>query len=189
MAAMTGDIVSKGAPDVPLSSETSPYEDRRFADEGARAVEPLGELRHRPSCSDDTIDLAAYLRDIARSAVASFGIGNRTHLKFDVGQDCFVPGRTASLVGLAVNELVMNAITFAHPSGIAGHLLIGCGRSGGAIIIDIADDGVGLPEGFDPMAGGNFGLKLVRSVAAQLKAQLEFIDTGIGLHARLTLPA
>ena len=160
-----------------------------FADEVVRRIERLGELHRRLSCSDDATGLAKYLRGIAQSAVASVDVQNRTHLKFDIGQECIVPGRTASLVGLAVNELVMNVIKYAHPSGIAGRLLIGLSRHGDAIVVDIADDGVGLPEGFDPMTGGGFGLKLTRSLAARLKAQLNFADTGTGLHARLTIPA
>jgi two-component sensor histidine kinase len=139
--------------------------------------------------SDDATDLAEYLRDIAQSAVASVDVHNRTHLKFAIAEECIAPGRTASLVGLAVNELVMNAIKYAHPSGIAGQLSIGCSRHGDAIVVDIADDGVGLPEGFDPMSEGGFGLKLTRSLAARLKAKLNFVDTGIGLHIRLTMPA
>jgi two-component sensor histidine kinase len=160
-----------------------------FADEIIRRIERLGDLHRRLSCSDDATDLAKYLRNIAQSAVASVDLLNRTHLKFEIAEDCIVPGRRASLVGLAVNELVMNAIKYAHPSGISGQLLIGCSRRGDAIVVDVADDGVGLPEGFDPMTEGGFGLKLVRSLADQLKAQLDFADTGIGLHARLTIPA
>ncbi len=160
-----------------------------FADEIVRRIERLGELHRRLSCSDDSTDLAKYLRGIAQSAVASVDVRNRTHLKFDIAEECSVPGRTASLVGLAVNELVMNAVKYAHPSGIAGQLLIGCSREGDAIVVEIADDGVGWPEGFDPMTEGGFGLKLVRSLSAQLKAQLNFADTGTGLHARLTIPA
>ena len=74
-------------------------------------------------------------------------------------------------------------------SGIAGLLLIGCNRRGDTIVVDVVDDGVGLPEGFDPMTAGGFGLKLTRSLAARVKAQLNFVDTGTGLHARLTIPA
>jgi len=160
-----------------------------FADEIIQRIERVGELHRRLSVSDDATDLAEYLRGIALSAVASVDSFNRTHLKFAIAEECSVPGRTASLVGLAVNELVVNAIKYAHPSGIAGQLLIGCNREGDAIVVDIADDGVGLPEGFDPMTGGGFGLKLVRSLSTQLKAQLNFADTGTGLHARLTIPA
>jgi two-component sensor histidine kinase len=164
-------------------------DDRLFADEVVRRIERLGELHRRLSLSGDATDLAKFLRGIAQSAVASVDVHNRTHLKFDIAQDCIVPGRMASLVGLAVNELVMNTIRHAHPSGIAGQVLIGCRRDGDAIVVDIADDGVGLPEGFDPMTDGGFGLKLTRSLAAQLKAQLNFADTGTGLHVRLMIPA
>ena len=176
--------------DAPFASGSEiASDDSLFADNVVRSIERLGELHRRVSLSNDTADLAKYLRDIVQSAVASVDVDKRTHLRFDIAEECSVPGRMASLVGLAVNELVMNAVRYAHPSGIAGELLIGCSRDGDAIVVEIADDGVGLPEGFDPMTGGGFGLKLVRSVAAQLKAQLDFVDTGIGLHVRLTIPA
>ena len=82
----------------------------------------------------------------------------------------------------------MNAIKYAHPSGVMGNVLIGCNRAGDAIIVDVADDGVGFPEGFDPMTSGELGLQLVRSLANQLKAQLLFHDTGIGVHVTLAIP-
>jgi two-component sensor histidine kinase len=205
---MKDDVPPTGSRDAPVAcgsktsaSESQPQPNRKqpngatvpddglFADEVVRRIERLGEIYRRLSLSGDAAGLAEYLRDIAQSAVASVDVHNRTHLKFDIAQEYFVPGRTASLVGIAVNELVTNAIKYAHPSGIAGQLLIGLSRHGDAIVVEIADDGVGWPEGFDPMTGGGFGLKLTRSLAARLKAQLNFVDTGIGLHVRLTIPA
>jgi two-component sensor histidine kinase len=91
-------------------------------------------------------------------------------------------------VGLAVSELVMNAVKFAHPAGVAGELLIACNRRDDLIVIEVTDDGVGLPEGFDPAVDGQFGLQLLRSLAAQLKARLEFHNTELGLRVRLSLP-
>ena len=83
----------------------------------------------------------------------------------------------------------MNAIKFAHPTGVAGHLLVGCSRHEDIITVEVVDDGVGLPERFDPTVDGQFGLQLLRLLAAQLKARLEFDDTGLGLSVRLSLPA
>ena len=61
-------------------------------------------------------------------------------------------------------------------------------RPGGAILIQIADDGVGLPEGFDPAKDGGLGMRMVRMLADQLGASLTFESTGIGLTVRLLIP-
>jgi two-component sensor histidine kinase len=82
----------------------------------------------------------------------------------------------------------MNAIKFAHPTGVTGHLLVGCNRREDMTVIEVVDDGVGLPERFDPTVDGQFGLQLLRSLASQLKARLEFDNTGLGLSVRLSLP-
>ena len=99
-----------------------------------------------------------------------------------------MPAHAALLVGVAVSELLMNAVKYAHPSGIAGNVLVSCNRVGDRVFVDVADDGVGFPEGFDPMVSGELGLQLVRSLARQLKAELSFHDTGIGVHVTLSVP-
>ena len=89
---------------------------------------------------------------------------------------------------MAVSELLMNAVKYAHPTGVMGKVMIACNRAGDTVIVDIADDGVGFPVGFDPMTSGELGLQLVRSLAGQLKGQLLFHDTGIGVHVTLSIP-
>jgi two-component sensor histidine kinase len=148
----------------------------------------VGKLHGRLSRLDGPVDLADYLQDIAKSAVTGLSFAGRTHLNFDMSEACVVSARAAPLVGLAVSELVMNAVKFAHPAGVAGELLIACNRRDDLIVIEVTDDGVGLPEGFDPAVDGQFGLQLLRSLAAQLKARLEFHNTELGLRVRLSLP-
>src|SRR5262245_24515473 len=142
----------------------------------------------RLSRTNGRIYLSKLVRVIAESAVSTLDIFGRTHLLFRTEEDCFVPANTASAVGVVVNELVMNAIKYAHPSGVAGRLLIGCNRHSDAIVVEIVDDGVGLPEGFDPMVDGKLGFQLARSAAAQVNARLTFVDTGLGLLVRLGIP-
>ena len=56
------------------------------------------------------------------------------------------------------------------------------------IVVEVTDDGVGFPEGFEPATDGELGLQLVRSLALQLKGHLMLEDTGIGVRARLSFP-
>jgi two-component sensor histidine kinase len=162
---------------------------RLLVEELGQRLEAIGRLHGRLSRLDGPVDLADYLREVSKTAVSGLAFAGRMHLHFDMADACIVSARAAPLVGLAVSELVMNAVKFAHPTGVTGDLQVGCNRRGDVIVIEVIDDGVGLPEGFNPAVDGQFGLQLLRSLAAQLKARLEFVDTGIGLCVRLSLPA
>jgi hypothetical protein len=167
-----------------------PVEDVRPAlEKGGLPLEPAGGL-HRCLAvrAGETVDLSDYLRDVAQSAVEALPFPGRTHLSLDIAARCPTDSNTAVLIGLCVNELITNAIKHAHPSGVAGLVLIGCNRSGDRIVVEIADDGIGFPEGFRPASVGQGGLHLVRTLAFQLGAQLAFEDTGIGVRARLRIP-
>lgn len=189
--ALIAGFVRMHARDVARRTGPASLEDVRILlEEVGLRVEAVGQLHRRLALVDrpTSVDLATYLRDIAQSVIASLSFAGRAHVAFDARAACAMPAHAALLVGLAVSELLMNAIKYAHPSGVTGNVLIGCNRAGDAIIVDIADDGVGFPEGFDPMTSGELGLQLVRSLANQLKADLRFYDSGIGVHVTLSIP-
>lgn len=176
-----------------IATQTSPVSVeavRRVLEEVGLRLDAVGRLHRRfaPCESADRIDLASYVRDVAQSAVETLSFEGQMRLSFDISAPCPVPSRTALLIGLCVNELLMNAIEHAHPSGVAGQVMVGCNRSSNWIVLEIADDGVGFPEGFRPATDGRAGLQLVRSLADQLGAPLVFRDTGIGISVRLSVP-
>jgi len=74
--------------------------------------------------------------------------GTITRLPSD---DCAVTAVEAALIGLIVDEAVTNSIKYAHPTGVPGRVTVECQQDHrGGITIEVADDGVGLPENFDP---------------------------------------
>lgn len=83
-----------------------------------------------------------------------------------------------------------NSVKYAHPAGVAGTLCVGCRQADeGAVIVEVSDDGVRLPEGFDTTGGGHSVLHLVRSPADQLGAEVTVNSTDIGLqHVRVVRP-
>jgi two-component sensor histidine kinase len=56
-------------------------------------------------------------------------------------------------------------------------------------VIEVADDGVGLPEGFDPAMSAGAGLRLMRALAEQIGGRLDLEQHEIGLRVRLEVPA
>jgi two-component sensor histidine kinase len=92
-------------------------------------------------------------------------------------------------IGFIVVELVTNAVKYAHPTGVAGEIKVACAQDpDGTITVAVSDDGVGLPEGMDPMKADSLGLRIVRSLAAQLGARVSFAHDALGLSCVLQIP-
>lgn len=91
--------------------------------------------------------------------------------------------------GRIVVELLINAIKYAHPTGLPVfiHLTLQ-DVADDRIAVEVEDDGVGLPENFNPATDGGLGFRIMTSLATQLQGQLEFKQMRTGLRARLTLP-
>lgn len=137
---------------------------------------------------DHRIDLGDYLVSTCEVLSESVAFDGDTVLDCQA-DDCEIHADQAALVGLIVNELVINAVKYAHPAGAPGRIKVGCAaNNGGQLTVSVADDGVGLPEGFAPTSDGGLGLKIVRSLGRQLKARIEFDSSPLGLEVRLTIP-
>jgi two-component sensor histidine kinase len=99
---------------------------------------------------------------------------------------CEVRAGAAPLLGLIVSEIILNAARHAHPAGVAGRIDVGCRRAGQHLLVEVADDGVGLPEYF--AAGGEgLGLEMVRVLSKQLNAIPLFATDPLGLQFLLKL--
>ena len=119
------------------------------------------------------IDFANYLQRLVTHLVRSYGaIGRiRTQLRLDplsCHRDVALP------CGLIVNEVMSNALKYAFPGGKAGEVQIELRReSSGRIHLLIADNGIGLPQGCDWQTSPTLGLRLVRTLARQIEANLQ----------------
>jgi two-component sensor histidine kinase len=73
-----------------------------------------------------------------------------------------------------VNELLTNAVKYAFVGREGGSISVSARAAGGNIRIEVADDGVGLPEGLGfgassgSLASPGFGLSLAASLAKLL---------------------
>jgi two-component sensor histidine kinase len=91
---------------------------------------------------------------------------------------------------LIVNELVSNALKYAFPDGRAGRIEVALQAlaAPGSFALSVADDGVGLPEGFDPKTSATLGIQLVEILARQLRGHLT-IDRAHGTRFELVWAA
>jgi two-component sensor histidine kinase len=95
-------------------------------------------------------------------------------------------------IGLLVNELVTNALKYAyppetHPEG--GEIRVRAEPGPDGLVVAVADDGVGLPPGFEiGRASKSLGMRVVGSLTRQLGGQLTIPETPRGTCFRLEVP-
>lgn len=145
-------------------------------------------LSTRPNVPD--LDVGNFLIESSVAIVASLALIEQVGIVQRLSTQCRVKPEQAQQLGLILSEIMMNAVKHAHPSGIPTQIHIDCSRAAdGSVVIEIGDDGVGLPEGFDPKTGGGTGFHLIRSLAKGLGAKLDIESDSLGLSFRLTIPA
>lgn len=88
--------------------------------------------------------------------------------------------------GLIVNEALTNAMKHAFPAG-SGDVWISMHGRDGSVEVSVADNGVGLPESFDPSVDGGLGVELMLNLASQLDGDIN-IDGREGVRVTLRFP-
>jgi two-component sensor histidine kinase len=159
--------------------------------EVAGKVIGIGQLHRKLSDlpHDQSIDLGDYLIESSHALVKMLAPQARIGIVHRLMAKCPARAEQVQPVALIVGEVIMNAIKHAHPTGLPVEISIYCGRdANNRTVVEIEDDGIGLPENFDTKKGGGVGLRLIRRLAESLSADLEIASDSLGTSFRLTLP-
>jgi PAS domain S-box-containing protein len=125
------------------------------------------------------IDLSKLITNLTNNLFLSYGVSTANiSLRTDI-IDGFVGINTAIPLGLIINELISNALKYAFPSGSGGEINIVLSPHDGRYLLQIGDNGVGLPEGLNYKNSESLGLQLVNTLIEQLGAEIE-LDTKDG---------
>jgi two-component sensor histidine kinase len=127
-------------------------------------------------------DVGDFVRDLATDLVHASG--RNIALKFELEQT-EIPAEQAAALALMVNEIVTNALKHAFPNEGAGTITLRVSQSAGDLIVEITDDGIGHQG---EISGATFGQNLVRSIARQLKATIEWSDGAPGTRVSIRMP-
>lgn len=171
----------------------------RQAIEATEVKQMLGELRARVDAvarlhralsdlpAGAPIDVGRYLQQIASELIAALAPPGSAVLHFVCELGCRLAPDRALYLGLVAIELVTNSLKYAHPTGVRGAISIHCWRATDSIVIEIADDGVGFPDGFDPMSSTS-GLRIVRSLIQQIDGTMSSASTDLGVTTTIRAP-
>jgi two-component sensor histidine kinase len=140
----------------------------------------------------ESIGIGELAQRVAEAAVSTLSNPNiELKLRFAIADEehLRVGSHEATLLALLFNELVSNSIVHGFVGRERGEITIsarienrpdtaGTANAGGhiapVIIIEVADDGAGLPDDFDPEKDANLGLHIVRTlVVSDLRGRFE----------------
>jgi two-component system, sensor histidine kinase PdtaS len=137
----------------------------------AGRVAMIERVHRRLHCFDGAPAVAFkhYLEDFCRdfSAMLSSEDGVERAIVVE-GVEVNLPTTTGIPLGFIVNELITNAAKYGK-GRITVRLEANPGRG---YALSVANDGLGLPEGFDPAACKGLGMKLIRSLVAGIGGEL-----------------
>ena len=157
-----------------MQADALPAGLRAVFDESLRRVRSIAVVHEQlyGRGQPDQLDLAAYARDLSYDLLTAFNVNpSAVRLRLDLdpvslGLDQAIP------CGLILNELVTNSLKYAFPGGRPGEILVTVHSRDNHISLRVADDGVGLPPGFDWKQSNSLGLRIVNILTAQLNGIL-----------------
>ncbi|MEM6428830.1 MAG: PAS domain S-box protein [Deinococcota bacterium] len=138
------------------------------------------------------IGFANYLNNLIELIVKSLKI---TDVAFKVvSEEYNVTLDKAVPLGLICNELITNTIKYGFPKDVVVHPIIWVRLEqtlDNTLSLIFEDNGIGLPEGFDPYATDTLGMSIIMSLTQQLAGTIQFArgsktDYGQGLKVTLT---
>ena len=84
------------------------------------------------------------------------------------GRFGILDAEVATPLSMVLTEVLQNALEHGFREGETGTVEVSAVRGGTSrearLLVTVQDDGVGLPEGFDPHTAGNLGLQIVRTL-------------------------
>jgi two-component sensor histidine kinase len=149
-----------------------------------RSIALVHEILSREA--GDDVPFVAIVRPVV-GMVADSMISPDHPIRFDVAGDGGVlPAGIATPLAVVLNELLQNAVDHAYPTDLEltdeapGRVAVTIERDGESLGLRVADDGVGMPDGFDLDSTTGLGLSIVRTlVTSDLSGEI-MIRRGAG---------
>jgi len=147
------------------------------------SISLLHEMLYKSDLSDG-VYLDSYLHSLCANIFDTFmpdGSGIALDMEF---AEAVVSSDMTLHIGLIVSELLTNAIKYGMKGRREGRISVKLDSIGNVLTLVLADDGPGLPPGFDAGALKSLGMKLVHLITEQLNGKIEVESSG---GARFTL--
>lgn len=134
----------------------------------------------------DVVELARRVTDQVKTGMC----GDSDGFRIDVaGEPRFAPSSAAMSLGLVIAEMTCNSFEHGFAGKDRGRIEIRFEQTASGLRVTVADDGRGLPDGFDLHERSSMGLTLMRTlVEDDLRSRLDVIPTREGACFAFEVP-
>ena len=144
----------------------------------------------------NTVPFGEIIRPLVR-VVEDGLVSPDRHIRFTVeGDPGDLPAEVATPLAVVLTELLQNAVEHGYPDNGSGQsrsgsVTVRVVREGDTAVVDVVDDGVGLPPDFSPESSSGLGLSIVRTlVQSELAGEITMKnDGGTRVHLRVPIAA
>lgn len=143
---------------------------RNILDDSVQRVKSMALIHEQLYRSEESlarINLAEYIRHFANKLLKTYRPKGRAISLTTRVEQISLPVDKSIPVALILNELVINALKYAFPDQRDGEIGIECYEESREITLIIRDNGVGLPDNFDPEHTNTLGIYLVYNLATK----------------------
>lgn len=148
-------------------------------------LENMQLIYRKLSLSDDTkVESADYLEELAATILSTRNLSD-VQLKTQL-ENHSVEGKKMYAVGIITNELMTNALKYAFKRK-PKEIEVIFKKSGHNYLLEVADNGVGLPKEIDTSENNCLGLTLVGMLTQQLGGNCQIIRKN-GTRFKITFP-
>ena len=132
------------------------------------------------------VEITNYIQTLADHLFQSYNI-RKDKIKFTTDIDKIsLHSETVIPLGMILNELISNSLKYAFRDLQEGEIKVSMKQREKELLLQVKDNGHGLPAGFDISQLQSFGFKVIRAFAQKLKAKLH-IDGSHGTNVDLVI--
>ena len=122
-----------------------------------------------------SVDMEDYMHQITQHLLDNYQLESNKIITNIQTEKVEMDIKTASPLGLIINELITNSIKYAFPDG-EGEITLKICLIDDCYHLTVADDGVGLPDDFQLDETKTLGLQLVNRLVRQIDGSIELGD-------------
>lgn len=140
--------------------------------EGSQRVQSMAFIHQNLYQGEDpgAIDIQEYIKTLTANLMQSYNsVSEKITLTTDI-EALRLHSDTVIPLGLIINELVSNSLKYAFNSKDSGQINVVLKKINEKLLLQVKDNGTGIPENANVTAGPSFGYKIIKAFSQKLKA-------------------
>jgi two-component sensor histidine kinase len=151
-----------------------------------------------PKITERLVEASARVNAVARAHerlyqgddVETLDLGVYVKINVDAERGIIIATDRAVSSALIIAELVTNAGKYAYGGKPGGKVQVNVARAGNTneILLSVRDEGVGIPDGFEPLKAKSLGMRIVSAFSQQLGGDVQVRPLSPGTEFVVTIP-